>query len=206
MPEVSRESLAIVTGTSTGIGEAVARQLLGRGWDVIGIARRASPVSHAAHRHVAFDLGLLAAGSCVARRGRDVQRRRARLAAVRAARAGPRSRRADGDVVSFHFGLPSAALLARVRGWGSKILAAATTVDEARWFEEGGVDAIIAQGLEAGGHRGNFLRSDLTTRLGTLALVPQAADAVRVPVMNRIMRELGPIATSLPTFLSRLRQ
>jgi NAD(P)-dependent dehydrogenase (short-subunit alcohol dehydrogenase family) len=52
--------IAIVTGTSTGIGEAVARQLLERGWDVIGIARRPSPVSHAAYRHVVFDLASVA--------------------------------------------------------------------------------------------------------------------------------------------------
>ena len=86
-------------------------------------------------------------------------------------------------IVSFHFGLPSAALLARVRAWGSKILASATTVDEARWLDARGVDAIIAQGLEAGGHRGNFLSADLTTQLGTFALVPQIAAAVRVPVI-----------------------
>ena len=60
-------------------------------------------------------------------------------------------------VVSFHFGLPAADLLARVRSWGAKILSSATTVDEARWLEAHGVDAIIAQGVEAGGHRGMFL-------------------------------------------------
>jgi len=86
-------------------------------------------------------------------------------------------------IVSFHFGLPSAALLARVRAWGSKVLASATTVDEARWLEARGVDAVIAQGLEAGGHRGNFLSVDLTTQLGTFALVPQIVAAVRVPVI-----------------------
>jgi nitronate monooxygenase len=86
-------------------------------------------------------------------------------------------------VVSFHFGLPSEALLARVRAWNAKVLASATTVDEARWLEAQGVDAIIAQGAEAGGHRGNFLTDDLTTQVGTLALVPQVARAVRVPVI-----------------------
>jgi nitronate monooxygenase len=86
-------------------------------------------------------------------------------------------------VVSFHFGLPSPALLARVRDWGSKVLACATTVDEARWLEARGVDAIIAQGLEAGGHRGNFLTADLTSQLGTFVLVPQIVAAVRVPVI-----------------------
>ena len=86
-------------------------------------------------------------------------------------------------IVSFHFGLPPAPLLARVRSWGSKILASATTVDEARWLEARGVDAIIAQGLEAGGHRGNFLSANLTTQLGTFALVPQIVAVVRVPVI-----------------------
>jgi nitronate monooxygenase len=86
-------------------------------------------------------------------------------------------------VVSFHFGLPSPELIARVRGWGSKVLSSATTVDEARWLEARGVDAIIAQGLEAGGHRGMFLSEDLDTQVGTLALVPQVVGAVRVPVI-----------------------
>jgi nitronate monooxygenase len=86
-------------------------------------------------------------------------------------------------VVSFHFGLPSDDLVARVRGWGSKILVTATTVDEARWLERCGVDGIIAQGFEAGGHRGSFLSEDTTLQVGTLALVPQIARAVRVPVI-----------------------
>jgi nitronate monooxygenase len=86
-------------------------------------------------------------------------------------------------IVSFHFGLPSPELLARVRSWDARLLASATTVDEARWLEAHGVDAVIAQGLEAGGHRGHFLSSDLTMQLGTFALVPQVARAVRVPVI-----------------------
>ena len=86
-------------------------------------------------------------------------------------------------VVSFHFGLPAGELLARVRALGAMILASATTVDEARWLERQGVDAIIAQGFEAGGHRGMFLSDDLTTQLGTFALVPQIVRAVRVPVI-----------------------
>ncbi len=86
-------------------------------------------------------------------------------------------------VVSFHFGLPPADLLARVQAWGSQILASATTVDEARWLEAHGVDAIIAQGLEAGGHRGIFLSDDLTTQLGTVALLPQIVHAVDLPVI-----------------------
>ncbi len=86
-------------------------------------------------------------------------------------------------VVSFHFGLPPADLLERVRGWGSKIVSSATTVDEARWLEAHGVDIVIAQGLEAGGHRGIFLSDDLTTQVGTFALLPQVVRAVKIPVV-----------------------
>ena len=86
-------------------------------------------------------------------------------------------------VVSFHFGLPPAPLLERARGWGARILSSATTVEEARWLEAHGVDAIIAQGFEAGGHRGMFLTEDISTQIGTLALVPQIVRAVKVPVI-----------------------
>ena len=86
-------------------------------------------------------------------------------------------------VVSFHFGLPTADLLARVKGCGAKIFSSATTVEEARWLEAQGVDAIIAQGLEAGGHRGIFLSSDLSTQVGTMALLPQIVAAVKLPVI-----------------------
>ncbi|MDB5848504.1 MAG: 2-nitropropane dioxygenase [Rhodoferax sp.] len=86
-------------------------------------------------------------------------------------------------VVSFHFGLPADDLLARVRGWGAKIIASATTVEEALWLEAKGVDAIIAQGLEAGGHRGMFLTQDLTTQVGSFALLPQIVRAVKLPVI-----------------------
>jgi len=86
-------------------------------------------------------------------------------------------------VVSFHFGLPSKELLQRVRQWRPAIMSSATTVDEARWLEAQGVDAIIAQGLEAGGHRGMFLSDDVTTQVGTFALVPQIVHAVDVPVI-----------------------
>ena len=86
-------------------------------------------------------------------------------------------------VVSFHFGLPSAELVARVKAWGAKVVSTATTVDEARWLEARGADAIIAQGFEAGGHRGIFLTDDLTTQVGTFALLPQIVKAVRVPVI-----------------------
>ncbi|OWQ90346.1 2-nitropropane dioxygenase [Roseateles aquatilis] len=86
-------------------------------------------------------------------------------------------------VVSFHFGLPSPELIARVKGWGSLILGNATTVDEAIWLDAQGVDGIIAQGWEAGGHRGHFLSDDLTRQTGTMALLPQVVRAVRVPVI-----------------------
>ena len=86
-------------------------------------------------------------------------------------------------VVSFHFGLPSAALLARVRAWGAKVLSSATTVDEALWLEAHGVDAVIAQGVEAGGHRGIFLSDDIGTQMGIFALLPQIVRAVKVPVI-----------------------
>lgn len=86
-------------------------------------------------------------------------------------------------VVSFHFGLPSDDLLTRVRSWGSQIWSSATTVAEAQWLEHKGVDAIIAQGLEAGGHRGLFLSQDLSTQVSSLALIPQVVAAVKVPVI-----------------------
>jgi len=86
-------------------------------------------------------------------------------------------------VVSFHFGLPAPGLLARVKAIGAKVLSSATTVEEALWLEAHGVDAIIAQGVEAGGHRGMFLTADVTTQVGTLALVPQIVQAVSVPVI-----------------------
>jgi nitronate monooxygenase len=86
-------------------------------------------------------------------------------------------------VVSFHFGLPPAPLLTRVKSWRSKIFSSATTVEEALWLEAHGADAIIAQGVEAGGHRGMFLSDDLTTQVGTFALLPQIVRAVKVPVI-----------------------
>ncbi len=85
-------------------------------------------------------------------------------------------------VVSFHFGLPEEKLLEGVRATGAKILSSATTVEEAVYLESRAVDGIIAQGAEAGGHRGMFLHSDVTTQLGTFALLPQIVDRVRLPV------------------------
>ncbi len=86
-------------------------------------------------------------------------------------------------VVSFHFGLPDESLLDRVRALGCLILSSATTVDEARYLADRGVDAIIAQGLEAGGHRGMFLSSELTRQVGSFALLPQILAAVDLPVI-----------------------
>ncbi|WP_219093969.1 nitronate monooxygenase family protein [Pseudomonas sp. UMAB-40] len=87
------------------------------------------------------------------------------------------------EVVSFHFGLPEKSLLDRVKATGAKILSSATTVEEAVWLEQHGCDAIIAMGYEAGGHRGMFLSDDLSSQVGTFALVPQVVDAVKVPVI-----------------------
>ncbi|MEY5097393.1 MAG: hypothetical protein RJA36_112 [Pseudomonadota bacterium] len=86
-------------------------------------------------------------------------------------------------VVSFHFGLPAPELLARVKACGARVLSSATTVEEALWLQQHGADAVIAQGLEAGGHRGIFLGDDLTTQSGTLALLPRIVRAVRLPVI-----------------------
>jgi nitronate monooxygenase len=87
------------------------------------------------------------------------------------------------EVTSFHFGLPDPRLLARIKAAGCIVIASATTVKEATWLEESGADAIIAQGAEAGGHRGMFLTENIAEQPGTFALVPQVVDAVRVPVI-----------------------
>src|SRR5438445_17862 len=87
------------------------------------------------------------------------------------------------EVVSFHFGLPDQALLKRVKAAGCIVISSATIVKEAIWLEENGADAIIAQGAEAGGHRGMFLTEDIAEQPGTFALVPQVVDAVKVPVI-----------------------
>lgn len=90
---------------------------------------------------------------------------------------------AKPKVVSFHFGLPARRLVDRVKAAGCLVLSSATTVAEARWLEDRGCDAIIAQGCEAGGHRGMFLTDDIAAQPGTIALVPQVVDAVKVPVI-----------------------
>lgn len=86
-------------------------------------------------------------------------------------------------VVSFHFGLPKAEWVQQLKSWGIQIWSSATTVQEAQWLEQKGVDAVIAQGLEAGGHRGMFLSDDLSTQMGCLALLPQICKAVKLPVI-----------------------
>ena len=95
--------------------------------------------------------------------------------------------RVKPEIVSFHFGLPEPTLLARVKAAGCRVMGSATTVAEARWLEARGADVIIAQGCEAGGHRGMFLAANLVdeaaSQPSTLALVPQIADAVGVPII-----------------------
>lgn len=117
------------------------------------------------------------------------------------------------EVVSFHFGLPSPELLDRVRSTGAKILSTATTADEARWLEARGVDAIIAQGSEAGGHRGNFLSDDLGLQRGSFALVTEVVASVKVPVIaaggiadaNGVMVAIALGATGVQVGTSYLR-
>ncbi len=87
------------------------------------------------------------------------------------------------EVVSFHFGLPARGFVKRIKAAGCIVIASATTVKEAVWLEENGADAVIAQGAEAGGHRGMFLTEDISQQPGTFALVPQVVDAVKVPVI-----------------------
>lgn len=86
-------------------------------------------------------------------------------------------------VVSFHFGLPAVEMLVALRSAGCIILSSATTVDEAMTLEADGTDAIIAQGFEAGGHRGSFDVGYEDVGIGSLALIPQIVDAVDVPVI-----------------------
>jgi nitronate monooxygenase len=87
------------------------------------------------------------------------------------------------EVVSFHFGLPDPALVKRIKAAGAMVMSSATTVKEAIWLEQNGADVIIAQGAEAGGHRGMFLTENIAEQPGTFALVPQVVDAVKVPVI-----------------------
>jgi nitronate monooxygenase len=87
------------------------------------------------------------------------------------------------EIASFHFGLPDPSLVGRVKAAGCKVMSSATTVREAIWLEDHGADVIIAQGAEAGGHRGMFLTENISEQPGTFALVPQVVDAVKLPVI-----------------------
>jgi nitronate monooxygenase len=87
------------------------------------------------------------------------------------------------EVVSFFYGLPEPELFGRVKAAGCVVMGSATTVREAIWLEQKGVDAIVAQGVEAGGHRSMFLTDDIAEQVGTFALVPQVVDAVKLPVI-----------------------
>ena len=87
------------------------------------------------------------------------------------------------SIVSFHFGLPSSSLLSRVREWDTTILASATTIEEAEWLEAHGADAVIAQGIEAGGHRGMFLSDDLSTQIERFALVTRLIEQIKLPII-----------------------
>src|SRR5262249_22273511 len=91
--------------------------------------------------------------------------------------------RAKPQVLSFHFGLPSSEAMDAIKGAGIFVICSATTVAEARILEERGVDAVIAQGTEAGGHRGTFTSVDISMQAGLFALLPQVVDAVKVPVI-----------------------
>ncbi|AMG31700.1 nitronate monooxygenase [Grimontia hollisae] len=86
-------------------------------------------------------------------------------------------------IISFHFGLPEPSLLDRVKGWGTKVFSSATTVEEAVWLEQHGCDAVIVQGVEAGGHRGMFLTESLDSQRPTFDLLQDVVDAVGLPVI-----------------------
>jgi len=91
--------------------------------------------------------------------------------------------RAKPQMVSFHFGLPKQEVLEAIKGAGIFVISSATTVAEAKMLEQRGVDAVIAQGTEGGGHRGTFTAVDMSMQPGLFALLPQVVDAVRVPVI-----------------------
>ena len=86
-------------------------------------------------------------------------------------------------VVSFHFGLPKPEWVQAIKAWGGQVWSSATTVDEGLWLQAHGCDVVVAQGLEAGGHRGHFLRADLQDQMGLMSLLPQLVAALQVPVL-----------------------
>ena len=180
MAGVQGAALAVAVSNAGGAGLAALRHAHARGAGArTDRARRRhhAPVQrqlllpHAARARRGARGRLARGAGALLRRGRAGHRRRARRrrAACRsAARSADLLEPFRPKVVSFHFGLPAPDLLARVKSWGSVVLSSATTVEEARWLEAHGVDAVIAQGVEAGGHRGMFLTDDLTTQIGTL--------------------------------------
>lgn len=194
MAGVQLSALAIAVCNAGGLGSLPCAML-------DGAAIRAEIAAIRAATSQAFNLNFFCHRATVADPARDAAWRRvlapfyAELGLdIAAVRTGPGRNPFDAasaalveelrpPVVSFHFGLPEHGLLDRVRASGALILASATSVEEARWLEARGVDAVIAQGLEAGGHRGHFLSDDVTRQLGTFALVPQIVAAVRVPVI-----------------------
>ncbi|NQZ32275.1 MAG: nitronate monooxygenase [Oceanospirillaceae bacterium] len=86
-------------------------------------------------------------------------------------------------IFSFHFGLPSADLVAKIKALGAVIISSATSVAEGIWLEENGADIVIAQGVEAGGHRAMFLETDISRQQGTFTLLPQLVQALQVPIV-----------------------
>jgi len=91
--------------------------------------------------------------------------------------------RAKPERVSFHFGLPDPEIVHAIQDAGIFVISSATTVAEARRLEQLGVDAVIAQGTEAGGHRGTFTGVDIGMQAGLFSLLPQVVDAVKIPVI-----------------------
>ena len=194
MAGVQLGALAIAVASAGGLGSLPCAML-----DAAGVRREIAAIRAAGHG--AFNLNFFCHRPPLADAARETAWRDALAPYYRelgldiaAVRAGPGRNPFDVQsaelieelrpaVVSFHFGLPDEPLLARVRASGARILASATTLDEARWLEQRGVDAVIAQGLEAGGHRGHFLADDLSLQAGTFALVPQLVRALRTPVI-----------------------
>jgi nitronate monooxygenase len=86
-------------------------------------------------------------------------------------------------IVSFHFGLPQRSWVEEIRSWGGQVWSSATTVEEGRWLRENGADAVIAQGIEAGGHRGMFLTEDLDSQCGTMELLHALRHELDLPIL-----------------------
>ena len=86
-------------------------------------------------------------------------------------------------IISFHFGLPSPELIERIKSWGTVILSSATTIEEGIWLEKHGADIIIAQGVEAGGHRAMFLTTDIKSQMPVVELVNALKSHVSVPIV-----------------------